>query len=722
MKKHFSYIVAILPVLLVGAALAVVAPPPIDRLREVVFDNLQRLAPRSYDSALPVRIVAIDEASLTRIGQWPWPRDKLAALTSRLAEAGAAVIAFDILFGEPDQTSPDLLVRRLPDSPERKALEAALAKDAPSHDTVFASVFSQAPVVLGFVGSGEGPPVVPKCGFATAGDDPRPWVPRFRGARLPISPLLGAAPGLGAVNWVPDGDSVIRRVPTVIVAGGALAPSLSLEALRLAQGANTIVIRSSNASGQTAFGHDTGVNAVKVGDLAIETENTGETRLWARPAEPKAWISAADVLDGRFDDTAIAGRIVIVGAVALGLGDRRTTPVEESVPGVEVHAQAIEQILTGVRLVRPDWMSGFEAAVILLIGAALALFMRWMRDWPTSATLASLALPLALGAASWFLFSRSGLLMDPIIPSAALLATTLAATAFHYGEAERRRAEVRRIFGRFVTPAVVERLVETPDRIVLGGELRSLTILFSDVRDFTSLSEERTPEGVVSLVRSIHTPATAAVLAEGGTVDKYIGDGMMAFWNAPLEDPEHAAKACRAALGIAAAMRALSEPSIRVGIGIHTGEACVGNVGSDQRLEYSALGDAVNLASRIENLTKLYGVEIIVSDTTARAAPEFAFLELDRVRVKGRHGVTALLALHGTEADEAFRLLAACHNAVLDAYRKGEREATRKALENAECHYGERYRRLFAYFHERIARMKEVAPPTWDGIHTLEHE
>ena len=722
MKRHFFYVLVLLPVILVGTAIALSRFAAVERVRDVVFDTFQRLDPRAYDPAMPVRIVAIDDASLAKLGQWPWPRDVLARLTRKLAEAGAAVIAYDVVFGEPDQSSPELLIRRLPDSPERQALEAVIARTTDPHDDAFADAVREAPVVLGFVGSDSGVPVPAKAGFAFAGDDPKAFVPSFAGAVLPIRPLLDAGRGLGAVNWIPDGDSVIRKVPTVVSAGGALAPSLSMEALRIAQDAGTIIIRSSNASGQTAFGQHSGINAVKIGDVDIDTDRSGEARLWARPAEPSSWLSAASILDGSFAPDDVNGRIVFIGAVAVGLGDRRTTPVEESMPGVEVHAQTIEQMLSRVSLVRPDWMVGLEAAIVLLAGTSLAVFLRRMRHRPTAATLASFAAPVVIVAASWLLFTRHGLLMDPIIPSVGLLAVTLAATAFHFGEAEQKRAEVRGIFGRFVTPAVVEKLVEAPHRIVLGGELRPLTILFSDVRDFTALSETRTPEGVVSLVRSIHTPATAAVLAHGGTVDKYIGDGMMAFWNAPLEDHAHARNACRAALDIITATRAIADPPIRLGIGVHTGEACVGNLGSEQRLEYSALGDAVNLSSRIESLTKLYGVDIIVTDVTAQAAGTLAFVELDRVRVKGRTGVTTLYALHGTEADDAFTRLEAVQGTMLDAYRQGDKTLASATLDRADDIYGERYRGLLTMYRRRIAAMAPEPAEGWDGVNTLEHK
>jgi adenylate cyclase len=722
MGRAVSYWSAIAVPVALGGILAVAQPDPVPRLREIAFDSFQRASPRAFDPNLPVRIVAIDEASLAKVGQWPWPRDKLAELTRRLAEAGALAIVFDIVFSEADQTSPDLLVRKLPDSPQKSALEKALATSGVSHDQLFAQAISSAPVVLGFIASRNGAPAPAKAGLAKAGDDPIAFVPGFGGAVPPIAPLAEASTGLGAVNWVPDGDSVIRKVPTLVAAGGKVAPSLSLEALRVAQGAGTIVVRSSNASGETAFGRETGVNAVRTGDVTIETEFSGELRLRARKAQPESWLSAAQIIDGSFSPEDVANRIVLVGSVAVGLGDYRTTAVEQSIPGVEVHAQTIEQALTGQRLVRPDWITGLEALLVLVTGLALGQLLRILRGRPAAATAIGLTVPVGLVAASWFAFQHDGLLLDPVVPVLSSLAVILTSNAYHYREAERRRAAVRGVFGRFVTPAVVEQLVEAPERIVLGGELRPLTILFSDIRDFTRLSETRTPQEVVSLVRSIHTPATAAVMRHGGTIDKYIGDGMMAFWNAPLDDPRHARNACLAALELIEAAGRFTDPPIRIGIGIHTGVACVGNLGSEQRLEYSALGDAVNLAARIESLSKLYGVDILVTDETARGIDGLALLELDRVRVKGRHGVTTLFALHAREPDGDFLALRSAHASVLSAYRDRRPEiAASLLLEHADL-YGRRYAVLRAHYQSRLDLIGLVPEQEWDGVHTLEHK
>lgn len=719
LKRFLGYPLVVALPLLIASLLTLFQPAPLPRLRDIVFDTYQRWHAKPRDPDTPVRIVVFDEKSVAKVGQFPWPRDIFAKLTQKLTDAGAAAIAFDVIFSEPDQNSPNLLVNKLPTSEERNALERAMSSTSASYDAVFAKTLEHSPVVLGFFGGDAGSPINAKAGFALAGDNPIDFVPSFASATVPIPPLFEAAKGIGAINWIPDGDNVIRKVPTLISAGNKLAPSLSLEAIRVAVGADTIVVRSSNASGQTALGTESGVNAVRIGDITIDTDANGEIRLNARKSDPDSWISASAVLDGSFNPEDIRGRIVFVGAEAIGLRDQRATPVDNAIPGVEVHAQIAEQILAGVNLVRPDWMRGVEAFLILALGSLLAWILRRTRNMPLVSTIAGLSIPVMIAGWSWILFVRESVLFDAVMPSAGILSVFLAATLYHYQEAEHRRAEVRSMFGRFVTPAVVERLVEAPDRIVLGGEIRELTIMFSDVRNFTGIAENQSPQGVVSLIRRIHTPATEAVLRHSGTVDKFIGDGMMAFWNAPLDMPNHASLACKAALDIAAMARDFRDPPIQIGIGLHTGEACVGNLGSDQRLEYSALGDAVNLASRLEPLTKLYGVEIVVTEETSKAAAGLPFLEIDRVMVRGRQGAISLFALHTGSVDPTFARLQAAQKEMLTLYRAG---AFAKALELLEINaplYDGIYGRLHSHYDSYFNSLIEHPKPNWQGINQL---
>ncbi|MBL8591026.1 MAG: adenylate/guanylate cyclase domain-containing protein, partial [Methylobacteriaceae bacterium] len=659
----------------------------------------------------------IDDESLARLGQWPWPRDRLASLTAALRTRGAATIAYDVIFSEPDRASPDRVLDALPDLPEKRALALALTNMV-GHDEAFANEVGAAPTVLALaltrVAGAPAPPV--KTGFATAGDDPVRFVTAFPGLAAPIGPLAAAAPGLGAVNFLPDRDLVLRRAPLLLglaEPGGRtrLLPSLALEALRVAQGASTIVVKASNASGEQALGGaQTGVVAVKVGDVEIATEWDGAVRVRYAGSQPGRRIPAWRVLDGSAAASEIEGRIVFIGASAAALVDLRSTPLEGAIAGVDVHAEIVEHALSGSRLARPDYAPGLEAFLAVLSAAAAGWLAR--RLPPAAAALVGGAAALVIFAASFAAFRFLDLLIDAAVPAAgALLAYGLTTVAV-YRRAESERRSVREAFGRYLSPVMVARLADDPSGLRLGGETRVVTALFADARAFTARAETLDARGVVDFLNRLHTPLTAAVLAEGGTVDKYIGDGLMAFWNAPIETADHAARACRAALAMQravarldAAMQAEAEAAgrrhvpVRIGVGVNTGEAFVGNMGSAQRFDYSIVGDMVNVAARLESATKELGAPILVAEATRAAAGDLRFLPMPPVEVKGKAAQLRIYALHGeAAAGDGFEALAAAHARALAAATAGERESALAALRTmpAARPYAALYARLEA--------------------------
>ncbi len=366
LKRRRAYLLALVAAAVLIFPWGVIQPRALDDLRNFVFDTFQRLAPRAYDPEAPTRVVGVDEKSLSAYGQWPWPRARLAELLDRLRELGAASIAFDFIFAEADRAGASQLIEAIPD-PRARAEVAKLVAKAPSGDQILAQALSKAPATLGVtLTDAVSAPLSAKSGLVTAGDDPAPFLAAFAGAVGPERKLAEAARGLGATNWLPDHDQIVRRVPLVTRAGDVLMPSLALEALRIAQGEPAIVIRSSNASGQTAFGKQTGVNAIKVGAFEIATGPNAEVRPRYSHSDAVRDISAKDVLEGRVARDEIEGRIIFVGALATGLGDVRATPLEPVVPGVDVHAQIVELIASGSLLARPDWAPGLEFVVAAL--------------------------------------------------------------------------------------------------------------------------------------------------------------------------------------------------------------------------------------------------------------------------------------------------------------------------------------------------------------------
>lgn len=672
-----------------GLAVFLAGSGPVERLRNIVFDQYLRAAPRAWSPDLPVRIVDVDDASLARLGQWPWPRRIVADLTDKLAQNGAAVIAYDVVFAEPDRYAPGAILDELPASPEREALRAALAVQSKLTGDPLALAFSKAPVVAATALVSRpiesfDPRTATKSNFVILGDDPKPLAPSFPAAVLPLPDLRSAAAGLGAINYVSDGDQIIRRGPLVFALGplGAqiLVPSFSVEALRVAFQTDTPIIKSTNASGERVAGGHKAIVAVKVGDAEVATDPDGSVRIRYSGEQPGRRIPAWKVLAGEVERDEIEGRIMLVGTSAAALADIRATPLNPSTPGVEVHAELLEHALTGARLVRPDWAPGAEGFVILLGGALVAWAARRFRPAPAAG---ALLVALAVGGlGSWMLFTRADLLLDPLVPGASWIATYIAGTLLAYRRAETERKYVRGAFQRYLSPEIVEQIAADPSRLRLGGETRETTVLFSDVRDFTSRAELMDAEGVVRFLNALHTPLTAAVLAQGGTIDKYIGDGLMAFWNAPLDTPDHADRACAAALAMQqaaldldtrmaheAAANGRPHLPVRIGIGLSTGLAFVGNMGSEQRLEYSMVGDTVNVAARLESGTKDVGAPIMVSQATAKTASSHLFVPLGELPLRGRTRAEPVFALHARKLDQNydFKEFLLLHNIALVA-------------------------------------------------------
>jgi adenylate cyclase len=642
-------------VLAAAVGLRLADPLPVAALRYTVFDSYIAARPRLADPDTPVRIVDIDEASLAEFGQWPWPRSRLAHLIEQLNALGARTISLDLILAEDDRLSPDRLIENYRERTELGELAEQLSR-LPANDALLAAQIAKAPVILGF--SAETGPArqltPPRAPLAIAGDDPKIFLPAFSGGVGSLPVLAEAARGIGAVNWLPERDQIVRRVPLLLNVGGAIYPSLALETLRVAAGPSaTVLVKSSGASGLTAFGQRTGVEFVRVGEHVMATDGQGELWLHFAATDPRRYISARDVFANRVTRADVEGRHIFIGASATGLMDRRATPLQSSVPGVEIHAQALEQMLQGVHLIRPAWALGAE--LIFLAGAGGLAAWLISRSGVMLAAAASAGLIALVAAVSWIAFTGTGLLLDPVYPALALVAVYMSGSLSSYLRSERDRARIRSAFGHYVAPAVVDELVRREEPLKLGGETRDVTLLIADVRGFSRLSEGMPAEDLIQFVNALFTPLADTILEHRGTIDKFMGDAVMAFWNAPLPDTDHAVKACRAALAMQERLAAFnaergagSEP-VRLGIGLNTGACVVGNVGSPQRFDYSVLGDVVNTAARIEEATKEFGAAIIVGEATAQQAAALALVEIGTVSLRGKDRPERLYALMGDE-------------------------------------------------------------------------
>jgi adenylate cyclase len=718
--------------LLLAMALARLAVPEfLDRLSMLAFDGFERAQPREATADLPIRIVAIDDSSLKAIGQWPWPRSVMAELVDKLREAGAAVVTFDVLFTEPDRTSPKMLLSLLTRGGASETDAERLLATMSDPDKGLADSIAKMPVVLGYsLGATPGnSALVSKSGFAFAGakgQDPLRYVDSFPEAIADLPELQKAAAGNGFVNNHPDWDTVVRRMPLVSRLGDKPVASLAAETLRVVAGARMYIGRAAGANAEKSFGENTGLTDIKIGKLIVPTDGGGRVWVYYSRPEPDRYISAADIIAGTFDRARIDGNIVLIGATAAGLNVLHSTPVGTDMPGVEIHAQLIEQILQNSYLARPDWVIGGEILFTLLAGIVLIATMP-RTGAIAGAAVGAVAIAIA-GTASWFAFRDQHLLVDPAYPIAVLTLVYLLAALLNHRHTERRQREIRQAFSRYMSPHYVELLARDPDKLVLGGELRIMTIMFCDIRGFTSLSEGLGPHELTEYINSFLTPMTEIVMAHKGTIDKYIGDAIMAIWNAPLDDPDQARNAVNAAqemrrrvieLNAAWAEQArqggVPHRPLRVGIGINTGECCVGNFGSHQRFDYSLLGDPVNLASRLEGLTKMYGVELILGEETAAQLDGPDLIELDLVAVKGKSQAVRIFTLppHPIEAAQ-FRDR---HAALLAAYRRRDWESALGILADDALAGEPEMAPVYELFRERIGQLRIEAPPSdWDGV------
>ncbi|WP_160296773.1 CHASE2 domain-containing protein [Sphingomonas sp. ERG5] len=722
-----------LAALLIIALLQFIGFAPLDRVGLLLFDSYQRAAPRAYEDA-PVRIVDIDDETVRRLGQWPWPRTDVAKLTQRLTDAGASAIAFDIVFSEPDRTSPTRLAERLQREHGAPAVLAAL-RSLPDNDAAFAEAIGRSPVTLGYflTRSGKGPTVEPKAGMAVAGSSPDAGVTRYTNALQPLAPLRTAARGLGFVSLTGDSDGILRKAPLIAAQNGQLLPSLAVEALRTAQGAGSVIVKSSDASGELG-GSGAEIVSLKIGAFEVPTTPAGELWMHYTQSRPErvvpAWKILTDALSPAEMEKEFSGRIVFVGAGAVGLRDLVSTPMQDRDLGVMVHAQAVEQMILGKFVVRPDWALGLERALLLVFGLLMALSLP--RLGATRGAILGLALVGGMLAGSWFAYSRQHYLLDPTYPVLALVLVYICSTGFTYYREERERAYIHHAFDRYLSPTLVKRIVDDPGQLELGGEEREMTVLFCDIRSFSRISETLSPKQIIRFLIAFLTPMCDILLDRKATIDKFIGDAILAFWNAPLDDPDQYANAARGALAMVARLEQLNidmpaqgtEPwpgEVNIGIGLNAGPCCVGNMGSAQRLSYSLIGDTVNLASRIEGLTKYYGVRIAMGAALARHLPGFAIVTLDRVRVVGRDAPETVSALLGDETLAArpdYRAFAERHARMLDSYWAQDWVAAQALLDaGKEAAASHGMAKHYALMRDRIERFR-ASPPIgdWDGV------
>ncbi|MEM7506102.1 MAG: adenylate/guanylate cyclase domain-containing protein [Pseudomonadota bacterium] len=736
-----------LTITLIVAALSFLRAPVLEETEELLFDSYQAWQPREYDpAASPVRIVMIDEASLGELGQWPWPRSFIAAMVDRMTEAGAAAIGFDIIFSEPDRTSPTQVIdmwdrfRRdfapghglqEPDQVDLTALQAM-----PDNDTLLAeSLVNSYSVLATVLLTGENQNGQPPRGVRSPVElgTAKGAVSLYQGSLGSLPFLIDQALGVGSISLPPGTGEYVRYVPMISEVDGTLVPALSMELLRVAQDAPSSAVKATDASGELELGVDAEIVNMRAAGVVVPLEPDGTLRVRFAGVKPQRVISARDVLSGSAMSPDLAaefeGRIVLIGADFPGLRDLITTPLGQDVPGVTVHAEIIEQILAESFFERPDWIVSIEFLMLIALGATIVLILAL--NLPLIGFGFTLSVLAVLGGASWYLFSQSQFLFSPVAPALAVGAAHLSVSGWNYFRSDAAKREITRQFQHFVSPDVIEDIINDPEtHMTPGGALRELSIMFLDVRGFSTITEKMTPDEVISFINSLLSPLTDVILKHEGTVDKYMGDAIMAFWNAPRLTDGHQEKATRAMLDffptidqVNAEFAKIGLADAAIGVGINTGDVSVGNMGSSQRLAYSCVGDAVNLASRLEGLTKQYGVTNLIGDATAAGLKGFAVFEIDDVAVKGRTQPETVHTVAGDEnvaAEPGYETLAAHIVGARSAYLAQDWDAAEAAFKAVGELPGVGLfdpRTLAAAFIERIAQYREEPPGAdWDGV------
>ena len=736
--KGLWVVIGTLLVVFAIGGLRLIDPAALKGLRYRLFDfYILNDAEKIAERPSLVAIVDIDEKSLDALGQWPWPRTELAKLLFNLKDYGALVIGMDVVYAERDRTSP----RVVADNPLIPPGLSAQLSQLPDNEEAMALLMSQFPTVLGMVSRenpNDGSEIPPSSVRNRAGGIPAQGFiqrNRFSWLRSNIAILEQNASGFGVFSFVPDADGIIRRAPLIVqVDGDRLYPSLSAETMRVGLGSSSI-ITVTDLNGILGIGY----TVQGAGSTFVPTDDEGQ--FWIRFGVPDSYntpdndnrfyVSAIDVINKTVPPEKLAGKILLLGSSATGLKDLRNTPIHPALPGVEVHANIMQNILHGDFVSAPAWFALVEAVIIVVFGTLMVLLARWLPLWASALCVATIIGTLFF--TSYYLFVSTSLLIDPTLPGIAIFLAFVLVLSGNYLRESADRRFIRKAFGQYLSPDLIERLSSQPDALKLGGEMRRMTFLFCDVQGFTAISEtyKTNPQGLTHLINRLLTPLTNVILENNGAIDKYMGDCIMAFWNAPLDNDKHAFDATTSSVAMIAALQALNDVRkgeaaaagekflpLKVGIGINSGDAVVGNMGSEQRFDYSVLGDSVNLAARLEGQTRTYDVGVLIGEETAKELDvnTTPFLELDSIKVKGKAEAVAVFAVL-TVPPTDFTAIRAKHNAMLQAYRGQNWDAAKTLI--AELHK-ETDAEMHNYYNVMLERIDEYAAASpgdaWDGV------
>lgn len=739
MRQHLiRYLLGLaLLLVLLGHSARFYQLPLVGNLDAIIYDTKVRLTmPQKVDDR--VVIIDIDEKSLAEVGRWPWGRDKLATLLDQLFDHyGISVLGFDVVFAEPDNSSGLQSLQALGEKELKgnPVFQSTLSQLKPKldYDARFAESLLNRRVVLGFYLSSAGDasesgalpePVLPAGTFQGRNIAFTSW--SGHGANLPI--FQKSAAGGGHFNPLVDFDGTSRRVPMVAEYKGAYYEALSLAMVRLLLGSPKVVPGYPSGANAKSYGAMEWIDlpAAK-GTLRIPVDENAAALVPYRGYRGSyAYLSAADVISGKIPKEQLAGKIVLVGTTAPGLMDLRVTPVGIAYPGVEIHANLIAGMLDGSIKHKPSYVMGADVVVTLIVGVTMVLLLPLVSPFrATVIAAAALFALLAMNLGFWV----AGNMVLPLANSLLVVSLLyMLNMSWGYFVESRSKRQFTELFGQYVPPELVEEMARNPESYSMDGRKAELTVLFSDVRGFTTISEGLEPDQLATLMNEYLGAMTEIVRKYRGTLDKYIGDAIMAFWGAPVDDPLHSKHAVETALEMQSVLKELNVtlisrgwPELKIGVGVNTGLMTVGDMGSPVRKAYTVMGDAVNLGSRLEGITKQYGVGIIVGELTREhLKKEVVFRELDRVRVKGKDepvGIYEPVGFEGAVSKEALEEVK-LWNQALRSYRAQDWDQAELTLLNLSR---KSPKPLYDIYSKRISHYRQSPPgKDWDGVTTFD--
>ena len=677
LKKVLSTPWTALLTLILIVSIRIADPAFVESVRLRYFDTLITAKASTENN---IYTVNIDEAALDKYGQWPLPRDQYASIIQDLYQRGAGLVVLNVLMSEPDRTGGD---------------------------AVLSNTMKQYPVVLPSVPSDKSKNAPKQPGSAVIGAEYSNLIVQYPGMIANVRPLEASAVGIGIVNTLPEIDGVNRRLPMVIAVNEKLYPSLAMETLRVAAGDSTFQIKLS----------EIGVEKIRIPAIgAISTDSLG--RVWVDLSQQSKSVSLTDLPKD------FGGAIVIVGPTAAGIANPVPT-ARGAVWPQEFQAMAIGTMINGIVIQRPAWADGAEIITLTVLSVLLIFLGRWIYVGIGSSV-------VVLGVCLWIpgaLYSSHAWLTDGTLVVTGTVLVLLHSYGVKFVSEYLAKQQIKKQFGTYLSPAMVEKLQKNPGLLQLGGESRELSIMFTDVRGFTSISEHygKDVQGLTKIMNRYMTAMTTKIIENQGTLDKYIGDAQMAFWNAPLDDADHAKNAVRTGLQMMGSLDAFNQevtaegiPAFGMGLGINTDTVVVGNMGSDQRFDYTCLGDGVNLAARLEGQSKPYGVKIVLGPKTAQLVKdEYYVLELDCIAVKGKkEGVTIYTVLGHNNEVNVDRADTQMHEAMLALYRQQRFDQAIKFCQDLKGRFAGEMDHYYDAWIERCEEMKNVElPPDWDSVY-----